>query len=74
MLTSLEGIDMIRIEFKHEGVAATLAKAASQLDDMTPLHEAIGEYVIDITKERFKKGIAPDGTAWTPKSPVTLAA
>ncbi|PZQ20147.1 MAG: phage virion morphogenesis protein, partial [Sphingopyxis macrogoltabida] len=33
----------------------------------------IGDYVIRVTKERFKKGIAPDGNAWTPKSPATLA-
>ena len=32
--------------------------------NFTGLHREIGEYIIDSTKERFRKGIAPDGTAW----------
>lgn len=65
---------MIKVEFKYEAVAQGLGEVARRIDDMTPLHESIGEYVIEVTKQRFKQGIAPDGTAWTPKSPVTLAA
>ncbi|MDT7533739.1 phage virion morphogenesis protein [Sphingobium sp. SA2] len=65
---------MIKVDFKYEAVAQALGEVSRRLDDMTPLHESIGEYVVEVTKQRFKQGIAPDGTAWAPKSPVTLAA
>jgi phage gpG-like protein len=32
--------------------------------DFTGLHKEVGEYVLDATKERFRKGVAPDGTGW----------
>jgi len=64
---------MIRIDFKYQVVAEALSAVSHRLDDMTPLHEDIGEYVIESTKERFRRGVDPDGVAWKPKSPVTLA-
>ncbi|NML88355.1 phage virion morphogenesis protein [Sphingobium sp. TB-6] len=64
---------MIKVEFKYTAVGDALRETAARLDDMTPLHQGIGEYVVNATKERFKKGVAPDGSAWAPKSPVTLA-
>lgn len=30
------------------------------------LHVEIGEYILDSTKERFRKGISPTGEAWKP--------
>ena len=65
---------MIRLDFKYEGVAAALAEATRRLDDMTPIYEDIGDYMVEATKERFRKGVDPDGDAWAPKSPATLAA
>jgi phage gpG-like protein len=32
--------------------------------NFTGLHKEVGEYIVDATKERFRKGVAPDGTAW----------
>lgn len=32
--------------------------------DFKALHKEIGEYLVDSTKERFRQGVAPDGTAW----------
>jgi phage gpG-like protein len=64
---------MIHIEFKYEGVAEALAEASARLADMTPIHEDIGEYLIEAHRERFRLGVDPDGNAWAPKSPVTLA-
>lgn len=64
---------MISIDFKYQAVADALREASRRLGDMRPLHEDIGEYVIEATKERFRQGVDPDGVAWTPKSPVTLA-
>jgi len=34
--------------------------------NFTGMHKEIGEYIIDSTKERFRKGVAPDGSAWKP--------
>ncbi|BAV64772.1 phage virion morphogenesis protein [Sphingobium cloacae] len=65
---------MIGVQFKYEDVAEALRELSARLDDMTPVHEDIGEYVLETTKERFRKGIAPDGTPWAPKSAATLAA
>lgn len=64
---------MIRIEFKYQGVFDALEQASRRLEDMTPIYQEVGEYMIEATKERFRKGIDPDGKAWAPKSPVTLA-
>lgn len=63
---------MIKVDFKYEAVAAALGEAARRLGDMTPIHQDIGEYVVEITKDRFKKGIDPDGNAWTPKKQATI--
>lgn len=35
---------------------------------------AVGEALIDSTKERFKQEVGPDGVKWKPNSPVTIAA
>lgn len=64
---------MIRIDFKYQVVADALKEASRRLDDMTPLHEDIADHVAEATKQRFKQGVDPDGVAWKPKSPVTLA-
>ena len=44
-----------------------------QLQDMTPVYEDIGEYMVGATKDRFQTGTAPDGSKWAPKSEATLA-
>lgn len=63
---------MIKVEFKYQAVSDVLAETARRLGDMKPLHESIGEYVVEATKARFKKGIDPDGNAWTPKKQATI--
>lgn len=65
---------MIAVEFKYEAVAKALHDAAAQMDDMTAVYTDIAEHMVRVTKERFVKGIDPDGNAWKPKSAVTLAA
>lgn len=63
---------MIRIDFKYQALSQALGIVSSRLGDMTPIHEDIGEYVIRVTKERFKQGIDPDGNPWTPKKQATI--
>lgn len=35
-------------------------------EDLTPLSDAIGSYLVQRTQQRFDEGVAPDGTAWKP--------
>ena len=63
---------MIKVDFKYQLVAQGLTEASRRLGDMTPIHEDIGDYVVRVTKERFKAGIDPDGNAWTPKKQATI--
>lgn len=65
---------MISIKFQYQAISDALDQASARLTDLKPLYDDIGEYMIEATKERFKKGIDPDGNAWMPKSPATLAA
>lgn len=63
---------MFKIEFKYQAVGEALGIVAGRVSDMTPLHQSIGDYMVRVTKERFKQGIDPDGNAWTPKKQATI--
>lgn len=63
---------MIKVEFKYQEIAEALGEVSRRLGDMTPIHEDIGDYVVRVTKDRFTKGIDPDGNAWTPKKQATI--
>lgn len=63
---------MFKIDFKYQAVADALAEGSRRLGDMTPIHQGIGDYVTRVTKERFKKGVDPDGNAWTAKKQATI--
>lgn len=62
----------IRITLKDEGVSKALADLGAALDDLTPVMQEIGEYLVSSTKDRFGAGEAPDGTKWAPKSETTI--
>ncbi len=64
---------MIGVQFNAGKTRQALREAIDQLQDMTPVYEDIGEYMIEATRERFRTGTAPDGTKWAPKSEATLA-
>lgn len=64
---------MIRIIFNGTPIVEALRSAQERLADMTPVHQDIGEYMIESTKGRFRAGIAPDGSTWAPKSAATIA-
>jgi len=55
---------VLRIELNLEEAREALRRAKLALQDMTPVYAEIGEYMIGATRDRFAKGIAPDGTAW----------
>lgn len=64
---------MITIELKQDQVGPALRELAALLDDLTPVMQGIGEYLVDSTRQRFVRGESPEGARWAPKSPVTLA-
>lgn len=64
---------MTRIVFNVAPITEALTRSRERLDDMTPVFESIGNYLIGATRERFGRSEAPDGTKWLPKSAVTLA-
>ena len=39
---------------------------------LRPLMKAIGEVLVDSTKQRFRDGRSPDGSPWAGNSPVTI--
>lgn len=64
---------MITIEFRDGEVLAGIDRLQEQLGDMTEFMGDLGELLVASTKARFAAGTDPDGTAWAPNSPVTLA-
>lgn len=62
---------MITIEIKDDELTAALNGLITEMGDMTSVMQDIGELLMNSTKERFKAGIAPDGSAWAAKSPNT---
>ena len=64
----------ITVKINVDEITARLGKAKDALGDLTPVYQDIGEYLIESTKARFRRGEAPDGTRWRAKQPATIAA
>ena len=64
---------MITLDLKEEALVAGLARLSAGLDDMTPVMDQIGLYLVESTVRRFGEGVDPDGNPWAANSPVTLA-
>jgi phage virion morphogenesis protein len=62
---------MITIELKDAEVSAILNRLGAVMSDLTPVMQEIGEQLVFETEQRFAQGVAPDGTAWAPKSETT---
>lgn len=65
---------MIRIELTEDEITAALERLSGLLTNLTPVMQDIGDLMVRSTKQRFTEGVSPEGTAWLPKSPTTLAA
>lgn len=65
---------MIRSDLNTDRLSPALMAVAEAVDNMTPVMQDIGEYLIKSTRERFPKGEAPDGSMWAPKAPATVEA
>ena len=63
----------MRVTFNNQPIADRLQHASRVLGDPTTLHQEIGEYMVQATKDRFARSEAPDGTRWQAKKPATIA-
>lgn len=72
MLASEGNVRLLKIEFNVTRASEAIRRAAAEMTDMTPIHRDVVEYMITATRERFVKGVDPDGTAWEPKKQSTL--
>lgn len=64
---------MIHMTIQSQAIQAWLTRAAASGRNLTPMLKNMGEELLNSTLERFDKSLAPDGSAWAPNSPVTLA-
>ncbi len=54
-------------------VLAALQRLRARTDNLAPVLKAIGEDLVESTKQRFGSSTAPDGTPWAPNSQVTIS-
>lgn len=72
MLASEGNVRVLRSEFNVTRASEAIRAAAAELEDMTPLYRDVVEYMIEATRQRFAKGLDPDGKPWAPKRQSTL--
>lgn len=61
------------IAIDDEQVLAALARLRRRTDNLGPVLKAIGEDLVESTKQRFATGAGPDGTPWAANSAVTIS-
>lgn len=64
---------MLRVEIDNTSVLNALQRLASRADNLRPALMEIGEDIAESTKERFREGRSPEGTAWAANSSATVA-
>lgn len=64
---------MITITVDDDAVISGLHKMSDRLDDMRPVMAEIGEALREASMEAFAEQASPEGAAWRPLSPVTIA-
>lgn len=63
---------MIGIEVDDAEVQRVLRRTLNAVERPQPLLKAIGEILMDSTKQRFRTSTGPDGTRWQENSPTTI--
>lgn len=62
---------MIEVKVNSDQVQAALQELLNKTNDLKPVLEDIGEYLMVSTRKRFKDKEAPDGSSWLRNSPIT---
>lgn len=60
------------VEVKDQQVLDVLAKLTKRMGNLQPALQALGDDMVERTKQRFDSQTAPDGTPWAPLSATTL--
>ena len=60
------------VTVKDQQVLDVLQKLTQRMGNLRPALQALGDDMLERTKQRFDSQTAPDGSAWKPLSPVTL--
>ncbi|MDT3707430.1 MAG: phage virion morphogenesis protein [Thiobacillus sp.] len=63
---------MIKIDITDNGVQEALNRLANAGNELRPVLEHIGEFLVDSTRQRFATSTAPDGTRWAPNTETTI--
>ena len=61
------------ITIEDRGLQEALSRLQGRLGKISPLMQALGEDIMERTKQRFTVARGPDGQPWAANSPVTLA-
>lgn len=61
------------IEVQDQALQAAFQQLQGRLGNISPVLQAIGEDVMERTKQRFSTSTGPDGSTWKPNAPATLA-
>ncbi len=62
------------IDVNSAAVTAALNALGARIGDVSPVLMALGDDIVDRTKQRFASGTGPDGTPWLPNTQATLIA
>ncbi|MFN3595274.1 MAG: phage virion morphogenesis protein [Thiobacillaceae bacterium] len=65
---------MIDITIDDREVREALERLQRRLSDLSPVMRDIGELLTERAKQRFATSTGPDGKAWAPNAPSTIAA
>lgn len=63
---------MISVIFHDKEIIQALQQLEQAAGDLSPALDAIGDMLIESTKQRFASGEGPDGQAWAENSQVTI--
>lgn len=64
----------IEVQLQAQDANRVFAELIKRGTDLTPLHQDLGEFLTESTKQRFQTSTAPDGTPWAPNAPATYLA
>lgn len=62
---------MITIEVDDKRVLDVINKLIARLDDLTPVMQTVGDYLVGSTKRRFATSTGPNGVRWAPNTETT---
>jgi phage gpG-like protein len=65
---------MSAIEVQSAAVTAAFNALGARIGDLSPVLMALGDDIVERTKQRFATATGPDGTPWLPNTQATLMA